>query len=100
MERCKLHVTQRIRLPQAGNNKERDKIKFGKTEYQLRLPFVISADFESVLRKQDSCESSSLKSFTIQYQHHMSCGSCIIDGRYFELHKMNIVDEAAEKFLV
>ena len=29
--------------------KGRDKVKFTKTEYQLRLPFVIYADFESVL---------------------------------------------------
>ena len=32
MERCKLHVTQRIRLPEADDKKERDKIKFPKTE--------------------------------------------------------------------
>ena len=54
--RCKLHGAQRIKLPEADDNKGHDKVKFTKTEYQLRLPFVIYADFERVLRKQDSCE--------------------------------------------
>ena len=49
--RCKLHGAQRIKLPEADNKKGRDKINFIKTEYQLRLLFVIYADFESVLRK-------------------------------------------------
>ena len=88
---------------QADDKKERDKVKFTKTEYQLRLPFVIYADFESVLRKQDSCEPSSSKSFTTQYQQHVPCGSCIYvkcsDGRCFEAPQVNIGDDAAENFL-
>ena len=80
-----------------------DNVKFTKTEYQLRLPFVIYEDFESVLCKQDSCEPSPSKPFTTQYQQHVPCGSCIylkcIDGRYFEAPKVNIEDDAAEKFL-
>ena len=83
--------------------KGRDKVKFTKTEYQLRLPFVIYADFESVLREQDSCEPSSSKSFTTQHQHHVPCGSCIYmkcsDGQYFWPLQVNIGDDAAEKFL-
>ena len=51
LERYKLHRAQRIKLPEADDKKGRDKIKFTKTEYQLRLPFVIDTDFESVLCK-------------------------------------------------
>ena len=102
MGRCKLHGAQRIKLPEADNKKGREKVKFTKTEYQLRLPFVINADFESVLRKQDSCEPSTSKSFTTQYQQHVP-GSCIYvkcsDGRYFEVPEINIGDDTAEKFL-
>ena len=47
-----------MKLPEADNKKGQDKVKFTKTEYQLRLPFVIYADFESVLHKQDSSEPS------------------------------------------
>ena len=101
--RCKLHGAQRIKLPEADNKKGHDKVKFTKTEYQLHLPFVICAYFESVLREQDWCEPSPSKSFTTQYQQHVPFGSCIYvkcsDGQYFEAPQVNIGDDAAEKFL-
>ena len=103
LERCKLHGAQRIKHPQTDNKKGSGKVKFTKTEYQLRLHFVIYADFESVLRKQDSCEPSSSKLFTTQYQYHVPCGSCISvkcsDGQYFEPPQVNIGDDATEKCL-
>ena len=103
LERCKLHGAQRIKLPEADDKKERNKVKSTKTEYQLRLPFVIYTDFKSVLRKQDSCEPSSSKFFVTQCQHHIPCGSCISmkcsDGWYFEPPKVNTEDDAAEKVL-
>ena len=72
-----------------------DKVKFTKIEYQLLLPFVIH-----VLCKQDSWETSSLKSFTTQYQHHVPCGSYIYvkssNGRYFEPPQVNMGDDTAE----
>ena len=103
-ERCKLHRTKRIKLPEADNKNERDKANFTKTEYHLRLTFVMYADFERVQCKQDSCVPSSSKSFTTQYQHHVPCGSCIYmkgsDGQYFEALQVNIGDGANEKFFV
>ena len=77
MERWKLHGAQRIKLLEAGDKKGSDKVKFTKTEYQLRLPFVIYVDLKSVLRKQNSCEPSPSKFFTTQYQYHVAYGSCI-----------------------
>ena len=63
----------------------------------------LCADFERVLRKQDSCESSSSKFLTTQYQHHVPCGSCIClkcsDGQYFKVAQVNIGDGTAETFL-
>ena len=53
LRRCKLHGAQRIKLPEVDDKRGRDKIKFTKTEYQLRLTFVIHADFESILGKRD-----------------------------------------------
>ena len=103
LERCKLNGAQRIKLLEADGEKGRDKVKFTKTGYQLRFPFVIYADFEIVLDKQDSCELSSSKSFTTQYQYHVLCASCIYikcnDGQYFEPPQVNIGDDTAEKFL-
>ena len=77
LEKCKLHKAQRIKLLEADDKKGCDKIKFTKIQYQLRLPFVIYVDFKSILHKQKSCEPSSYKSFITQYQHYISCGSCI-----------------------
>ena len=103
LERCRLHGPQRIKLPEADDKKERNKVNPTKTEYQLPLPFVIYADFKSVLPKQNSYELSSSKPFTTQYQHHTPCGSCIFvkcsDWQYFEPPQVNIGDDAAEKFL-
>ena len=74
-----------------------------KTEYQLCLPFVIYADFKSVLHKRDWCEPSSSKSFITQYEHHLPRGSYVYvkcsDGQYFEPPQLNIGDDAAERFL-
>ena len=64
LERCKLQRAQRIKDPEVDDKKGYGKVKFTKAEYQLRLPFVIYADFKSVLHKQDLCETLSLKSFT------------------------------------
>ena len=103
MERCKLHRAKRIKLPEAGNKKGCDKVKSTKSEYQLRLFFVVYADFESILSKQDSCEPLSSKSFTTKYKYHLSCSSSICvkcsDRRYFELTIKNMRDDTAEKFL-
>ena len=103
MERRKLYGAQRIKLPEADDKKERKKVMSAKTEYQLRLRFVIYAHFKSVLRKQDSCGPSLSKSFITQYQHGVPCGSCIYmkcnDGQYFEPPQINMGDDAAEKFL-
>ena len=117
MERCKLHRAQRIKLTEAGDKEGCDKVKFTKTEYQLRLPFVkftkteyqlrlpfvIFADFKSMLCEQDSYKPSSSKSFTTQYQHHVPCGSCIYVKHsgwwYFEPPQVNMEDDATDKFL-
>ena len=97
LERCKLHGAQRIwRQEGAWQNQI----------YSSRIPttftFCHLREFESILRKQDLCEPSSSKSFTTQYQYHVTCRSCIYvkcsDGQYFEPHQVNMGDDAAETF--
>ena len=58
MENCKLHGAQKIKFPEAGDKKGRNKVKYMKN-CQLRLPVVIYKDFEGALCKQDAYESSS-----------------------------------------
>ena len=101
--RCKLHGAQSPKLPEADNKEGHENVKFTKTDYQLHLPFVICVDFESAARTQDSCEPSSSKSFTTQYQQHIPSRRCIYvkcsDGQYFEPPQVNIRIETAKKSL-
>ena len=80
--RCKLHWAQRIKLAEADNIKGSNKVKLPKTEYQRRLSFVIYTDFENVLGKQDSCELSSSKFSTTQYQHQKVHDHNQLTGKY------------------
>ena len=100
MEKCKLHGLRKIKFPEAGEKKRRDQVKFTKTEYQLSLPFVIYADFESVLCKQNSCETSSLKSFitNTNITYHPEIYVKCTDKQYFEPRQVNMEDDNAETF--
>ena len=71
--------------------------------YKNRIPITFTFCHLCGFQKRFTCESSSSKSFTTQYQHHILGGSYMYvkcsDGRYFEPPQVNIVDDAAEKFL-
>ena len=41
---------------------------------QMKVPYVVYADFECVLRKIDSCEPSPDASFTVKTEKHEPCG--------------------------
>ena len=45
-------------------------IKFKNYLYSERAPFVIYADFESLLKPMDTCEPNPNKSFTLKYNKH------------------------------
>ena len=45
-------------------------IKFKNYLYSERAPFVIYADFESILKPLDTCEPDPNKSYTLKYQKH------------------------------
>ena len=101
MERCRLHGAQRVKLPQKGDGY--DKVMFTKTEYQLRLPFVMYADFESILKKNDVCRNDPAKSWTLKYQSHEACGyglyTVCSDKRFYHAPEVYHGADSAEKFL-
>ena len=70
VEKCRLHGAQCVKLPEPDENK----LFFKKTKCQLRLPFVIYADFESILKPHSSAEQIFTKSWTQIYQTHEACG--------------------------
>ena len=99
MERCQLHGAQRVKLPEPGENK----LLFKKTECQLRLPFTIYADFESILKPHSSAEQTSSKSWTQIYQTHEACGfgmyTVSTDKRFYSKPKIEFGENSAESFL-
>ena len=62
-ENCRLHEAQRIKMPQQGQEELRDT----KVEYQARLPFIIYADFESILESKEMVEKDPSRSWTEKY---------------------------------
>jgi hypothetical protein len=87
--------------------KEGTKIKFKNHRNSMPVPFVIYADFESILvpeEKNDKSESSVDKSSTNRYQTHQACSFglktvCHYDDKYSGEYKSYVGKDAAFVFL-
>ena len=85
---CRQHQSQLIRYPTPGKD---DVLKFTKIHYQFPVPFVIYADFECFLEKNDENHSVT----------HIPSGFCALTVSIFEEHDYklhcysgeNIMDE-------
>lgn len=99
LERCQLHASQRIRMPQKGE----EKLYFTKVEYQERLPFTIYADFESILESKEIVEKDPSQPWTERYQNHIPCGFGIhtvcTDKRFYSKPKIYFGKDCAERFI-
>ena len=65
-----INGTQAIKMPSKDDNI----LKFNNFHKQLPVPFVIYADFESLLEKVHGCQPSDSKSYTEAYQKHIDSG--------------------------
>ena len=96
---CSQHGPQRIELPREENST----LFFKDYHKQLKVPFVIYADFESLTTKIDSVEPNPNKSFTEKYQHHQPCGfSYVVISDFEKYSKSPVVyrgEDAVDKFL-
>ena len=45
----------------------------------MKSPFIIYADFESILVPEDNGKQNPKESYTNKYQKHIACGILIID---------------------
>lgn len=80
-EKCEKNEEVNIEMPEVEIDKEtgeeiKPKIKFKNHNRSIRVPFELYADFEAVVKPINSCELSSQRSFTKQYQKHVPCGFC------------------------
>ena len=64
-----------------------NKMYFTNYHKQMKVPYVVYADFECVLEKIKGCEPSTDKSFTVKTEKHEPCGFSYIavrsDGKLF-----------------
>lgn len=68
-------------------SKEGSKVRFQNYHKQRLAPFVIYADFESILETVQSCKQDNRSSCTEEYQKHRDCSFgyklvCCYDNRY------------------
>ena len=75
MERCQKFRSQNVFVPEKNDFNDKDKLKFTKFEHQLPLPYIILADFESVLEKVSTTFQNPNTSNTTIYQKHIPCGA-------------------------
>ena len=70
-ENCiQLNGVQAVKIPDKNNNI----LKFVNFHKQMRVPFVIYADFEATTEKIQGCQPNNDKSYTEAYQKHIDCG--------------------------
>ena len=96
---CSQHVPQRIELP----DEENASLYFKDYHNQLKVPFAIYADFESLTAKINSAQPNPERFSTEKYQHHKPCGfSYIVISINEKYSKSPIVyrgEDAVDKFL-
>ena len=81
---CKEHSPQRINMPRL----EESIMKFTKQHYQHPIPFIIYADFESILVPISSADPASSASFSKQTNLHQACGfAYVVVGPEGRCHK-------------
>lgn len=67
---CQIHAPQKIKMPQ-GDDKW---LKFTDVAKQMRVPYAIYADFESILEKISTCSPQDNYSYTEKKAHHIASG--------------------------
>ena len=92
--------TQAIKMPKKNNNI----LKFNNFHKQQPVPFVIYADFESILEKIHGCRQEGNKSYTEEYQTHTDCGFgykvvCCYDDKYTKPIQIYRGEKAVYKFM-
>lgn len=96
---CQVHGAQRTEMPT-----EEDKwLKFTDISKQLKVPFVVYADFESILERHYGCHPDPNKSSTIKLAKHVPSGFTYkvvgISPETTENHVTYRGEDAVEKFM-
>ena len=95
---CQPHGPQKMKYP----DEEHDRLMFKDFHKQLKVPFVIYADFECITEKISSVSSDPINSSTEKYQHHTPCGfSYVVVSQVDEYTKPPVLyrgEDCVDKF--
>lgn len=84
---CNMHDAVRVLMPS-----EKDKwIHFKNFRYIHKIPFVIYADFECLIKTLDSCAPNSSRAYTEYYQKHEAISFCYYISYFGNVYKPPIV---------
>ena len=64
----KIYDKQTIKVPKQG-----EYLKFQNFETEIKSPFIIQADFESILMPEDNGNKNKNESYSSKYQKHVAC---------------------------
>ena len=71
IEFCSSNEAVKIEMPEEGST-----ISFNNHIRSMRVPFIVFADFESLIKPIDTCDPSAEKSYTKKYQKHTPSSFC------------------------
>ena len=94
----KINGKQRIIMLKKGEH-----VKFKNYERKIKSPFIIYADFESILVPEEKGKQNSEESYTNKYQKHIACSSgyklVCADDKFSKPFKTYLGEEAIYNFI-
>ena len=98
-EYCKNHEAVKINMPEKGTI-----LKFKHHERSERVPFIIYADMEALIKEMQNCDPNPLNSYTKKYQKHEPISfsyyiKSFDDNVYKSKLRMYTGEDAMEKFV-
>jgi len=74
MDYCKEHETVKRQFPEAGS--KQSKLSYKNHYKSMKVPIVVSADFECFTKPIDTCQPNPKLSYSMQYQEHIPSSFC------------------------
>ena len=94
----KINGKQIVKMPKKG-----EYVKFKNFERKVKSPFMIYADFESILLSEDNVKQNQSESYTNKCQKHVAC-SCVfklvcVDDKFDKPFKSYLGKDAVYNFI-
>ena len=95
----KINGKQTIKTPKKG-----EYVKFKNVERKIKSPFMIYADFESILVPEDNGKQNPNESYTNKYQKHIACSYGYrlvrVDDKFSKPFKSYLGEDVVYNFII